>query len=150
MTYPEQPGGTDPSWSTSSPAGYPAPSHSPTGHPSAHQDPYQQGGYPAYGYLSAPTAPETNGLAVASMVVSIVGAVGLVCYGLGGYLGIVGAILGHVSRRQIRERGGSGDGMALAGIITGWIAAGLAVIATVVIVILIVVAVNDPSFTSSY
>jgi Domain of unknown function (DUF4190) len=151
MTHPEQPGGwTDPSWSTSPPQGYPAQSYPTSGQPAGYPDPYLPGGYPAYGYPPVPVAPPTNGLAVASMVVSIVGAVGLVCYGLGGYLGVVGAILGHVSRRQIRERGGNGDGMALAGIITGWIAAGLAVIATVIIIILIVAAVNDQSFDSGY
>jgi hypothetical protein len=151
MTHPQQPGGwTDPSWSTSPPQGYPAPGYPTSGQPAGYPDPYLPGGYPAYGYPPVPVAPPTNGLAVASMVVSIVGAVGLTCYGLGGYLGIVGAILGHVSRRQIRERGGSGDGMALAGIITGWIAAGLAVIATVIIIIFIVSMVNDQSFESSY
>jgi hypothetical protein len=30
-----------------------------------------------------------------------------------------------VARRQIKERGGQGDGMALAGIIAGWIITGL-------------------------
>jgi hypothetical protein len=39
----------------------------------------------------------------------------------------VGAILGHVARKQIRERGQQGDGMALAGIIVGWILTGLMV-----------------------
>lgn len=146
MTHPEQPGGwTDQSWSTSS---YPAQSSPTSGYPTAYPDPYQPGGYPAYGY--PPVAPPTNGLAIASMVVSILGAVGLLCYGFGGYLGIVGAILGHVSRRQIRERGDNGDGMALAGIITGWIAAGLAVITTTVIVILVVIVANDPAFDSGY
>jgi hypothetical protein len=67
-------------------------------------------------------------MAVASMVVSIVGIAGLCAYGLGGFLGAVGAILGHVARRQVRERGEGGDGMALAGIIVGWISVGLAVI----------------------
>jgi hypothetical protein len=37
----------------------------------------------------------------------------------------VGAILGHIARKQIRERGEQGDGMALAGIIVGWILTGI-------------------------
>lgn len=129
MTYPHQPG----SWT----------------------DPYQQpgypvSGYPAYGYPAAATLP-TNGTAVASMVVSIAAAFGLLCYGLGGYVGIVGAILGHVSRRQICARGEGGDGMALAGIITGWIATGLALIATAFLAYFIVLAVRqDPAFAESY
>jgi len=101
--------------------------------------PGQAGGYyPAY----AP-APKTNGLAIASMVVSIVGAFFLFCYGAGGLIGIVGAILGHFSRRQIRDRQESGDGMALAGIIVGWIATGLGLLIVAFFVIFIVWAVNS-------
>jgi hypothetical protein len=83
--------------------------------------------YPApYGHAYPAPVARNNGLAIASMVVSI--AAFAVC---GGLLGIVGAILGHVARRQIREQGGEGDGMALAGIIVGWIgfAIGLALVA---------------------
>jgi hypothetical protein len=82
-------------------------------------------GYPQYAYLPP---PKTNGLAVAAMVVSIISAVGLCFYGFGGLLGLVGALLGHVSRKQIRERGEGGDGMALAGVIVGWVALGLGVL----------------------
>jgi hypothetical protein len=79
------------------------------------------------------------------MVVSIVGLVFLACYGVGGFFGVVGAILGHVARRQIRDRGESGDGMALAGIITGWIATGIALIIAALIVIFVVWAANTSS-----
>jgi hypothetical protein len=68
-------------------------------------------------------------LAIAALVVSCVGVLGLCPYGLGGWIGAIGAILGHVARRQIRERGDAGAGMALAGIIVGWIATGLFVLA---------------------
>jgi hypothetical protein len=95
------------------------------------------------GYAQQPPLA-TNGMAVAALVVSLVGAAGLVCYGLGGYLGLVGAILGHVARRQIRQRGGSGDGMAMAGVIVGWIAMGLAVVATALLGLFVVVMINSP------
>jgi hypothetical protein len=85
---------------------------------------------PPYGY---PPAPRTNGMAIAAMVVSIVGLVGLCGYGVGGFIGIAGAVLGHVSRRQIRERGEDGDGYALAGVVIGWIATAIAVLATIAI-----------------
>jgi Domain of unknown function (DUF4190) len=112
MTYPQPPGGwTEP--------------------PST--NPYPQPGAPAYpppyGYVAFPPKPPTNGLAIASLVVSCVGVLGLCPYGLGGWIGTIGAILGHVSRRQIRERGDGGDGMALAGVIVGWITTGLFVLA---------------------
>lgn len=71
--------------------------------------PYQQ----PYGYPYPPPRP-TNGLAIAAMVVGIVG----VC----NPIGIIGLILGYVSRRQIRERGEQGDGFAITGIVLGWIA----------------------------
>jgi hypothetical protein len=112
------------------------------------------GGYPGYtvpGYGSGPygygygypppvAVRPTNGLAVAAMVVSIVGMAGVCAYGIGGLVGIAGAILGHVSRRQIRQRGEQGDGMATAGIVVGWIAAVLGVIFVAVIVLIIAAA----------
>lgn len=97
---------------------------------------------PVYPYL--PPRPKTNGLAVASLVISIVSAVGLFCYGIGGLTGPVGAILGHIGRRQIRERDEAGDGMALAGIIIGWIATALALLIVGLIVIIILIAAAEP------
>ena len=137
-------------------------------------DPYAQGPYGAGGYpVTSPPAPgyggyggypgqaggyypayapaqKTNSMAIASMVVSIVGAFLLFCYGAGGLIGIVGAILGHVSRRQIRDRQESGDGMALAGIVVGWIAAGLGLLIVAFVVIFIVWAVNSAPTTDPY
>lgn len=92
------------------------------------QSPYQQPypppyPYPGYGY-GQPYAPprSTNGLAVASLLTSVVGLATFLCYGFGIAAGVVGAILGHVARRQIRATGQDGAGLALAGIIVGWIA----------------------------
>jgi hypothetical protein len=102
--------------------GYPAPT-SPTYEYQAppSQDPYAyqaQTSYttqPAYyaqpGYVVA--AAPTNGLAIASMIISILG------------FGPIGAIMGHIARKQIRERGEQGDGFALAGIIVGWVTTGI-------------------------
>jgi hypothetical protein len=156
MSYPQQPDGwTDPSWPPPQPpAGYPDPAYQMGGQPvgkDGYPAPaYPPQGYPPYGYPVVAVAQPTNGMAIASMIVSIVAVVGLCGYGLGGYIGIVGAILGHVSRRQIRERGEAGDGMALAGIITGWIATVIAVLATAAIIIFVVWAANhDPSTVDS-
>jgi hypothetical protein len=97
-----------------SPAGYPGayPGNSPGGYPS--------GGYGAPGTYVAP--PRTNGMAVASLVL---GLVSLLCLGL--VAGIPAIITGYIARRQIANSGGAerGDGMAVAGLITGWIATGL-------------------------
>jgi len=82
------------------------------------------------------------------MVVGIVGILGLCGYLIGGYVGIVAAILGHRARRQIRasqEQGTpeQGEGMALAGIITGWIAFGIALFATIAVGIVIAIAITQ-------
>lgn len=79
----------------------------------------------------------TNGLAIASMVVSLVSIVTL--YGAL-LVGLVGAILGHVARRQINDQPQvyEGQGMALAGIIIGWITFGGWLVTTGLIVVFVV------------
>ena len=101
-----------------------------------------------YGYPAYPPAPTTNGLAIGSMVVSISALVFLACYGFGGLIGVIGAILGHVSRRQIRERGESGEGLALAGIIIGWTATAIGLLIVAFIAFLLVVTINAESSTA--
>jgi hypothetical protein len=97
--------------------------------------PYQPYGGPPSPYGGYPTAPQTNGLAIASLVVSL-GSVLLCCW----FPGIVGAIMGHVARKQIRQQPNqTGEGMALAGIIVGWIAFGLAVLGSILYIVLIVI-----------
>lgn len=96
--------------------------------------PYQPYGAPPSPYGSFPATKQTNGLAIASLVVSLVGLV-FCC----GFPSVAGAIMGHVARKQIREQGQEGDGMALAGIIVGWAAFGLAVAGAILYVVLVVV-----------
>jgi len=101
----------------------------------------------AYPVVVAPTT-STNGLAIASLVMSIMGVSGICFYGLGGYLGLIGAILGHAGRRQIRERERqgqleSGSGMALAGIIMGWITGSIAILSTALFTTAIIFAVTQ-------
>ncbi|MGO8873718.1 MAG: DUF4190 domain-containing protein, partial [Acidimicrobiales bacterium] len=79
------------------------------------------GAAPAPGY-SAPGA-STNGLAIASLILSI-----LTLFGLGSILGI---IFGFVSRAQVKRSNGNqkGAGLALAGIIVGFVTLTLALAA---------------------
>ncbi len=100
------------------PAGYPAqPPYSPA---PGYAD--YGSAYPAYQPIMAPSR-RTNGLSIASMVVSIVALISSPCYGIPGIaIGLVGAILGHVGHRQTKERSEEGGGMAIAGIAIGWIA----------------------------
>lgn len=77
------------------------------------------GAPPVYGsapYYGAP-AVKTNVLAIISMIASILGFVWILP--LIGSVG--GAIMGHVSLNQIKRTGEGGRGMALAGVIVGWV-----------------------------
>jgi hypothetical protein len=132
MSQPPQPGNwPDQSW--------PAPQ------PYADQSGGVPGGVPGVGYEVAPypyappgyaygppfAVQPTNGLAIAALICSLAGL--MTCISAP-----VGAVLGHVARRQIRERGEAGDGMALAGIIVGWIITGLMVAYIAFVVIMFV------------
>lgn len=109
------------------PSSAPAPSYSPppTGQewgapPGPGIPPAPGAAYPgAPGYPGmAPAGPKNNGLAVGSMVVSIIS---ILCIQP---IGVVGAIMGHVALGQIKKSEGTqgGRGMAIAGIVIGWIA----------------------------
>jgi hypothetical protein len=68
---------------------------------------------PAYvappSYVAPPAGAKTNTLAIVSLVTSIIG------------LGIVGIITGHISLGQIKKTHEQGHGLALAGLIIGYI-----------------------------
>jgi hypothetical protein len=91
-----------------------APQGVPYGQPVHHPPPFAA----PYGYGYPYVAPRrTNGLAIASMVLGI-----LWLYWIGSILALV---FGYIARNQIRERGETGDGMAIAGIVLGWIGVGI-------------------------
>ncbi|MCZ2823042.1 MULTISPECIES: DUF4190 domain-containing protein [unclassified Modestobacter] len=90
------------------PYGPPGPPYGPPGAPY---------GPPPYGYGYPPPPQRTNGLAIASMVLGIVW-----LYWIGSILALV---FGYVAKKQIRERGEGGDGMATAGIVLGWVGIGV-------------------------
>lgn len=97
-------------------AGYPQPGYPQPGYvPPAT---YAAGGYSPgpYGY----PVQSTNGLAVASLVLGIVGLVLIPVLG-----SIAAVITGHIARKQVRERGEGGDGLAVGGLITGYLGAAL-------------------------
>jgi hypothetical protein len=96
-------------------------------------------------YQAAPTAG-TNGMAIASLVLGIVGLVLCCCYGIGAVPGLVGAILGHIGLKQIKERGQEGRGMAIAGIATGWTAVAVAAIFVGLVIFGVL---TDPNFLNA-
>lgn len=84
--------------------------------------PYHPG---AYGYPANPMQGSTNGFAIASLVLGIVGILLVLP-------SILALIFGYIARRQIRERGQSGAGMAVAGIVLGWVVVGFFVVLLVI------------------
>lgn len=70
--------------------------------------PYQLGYYPQ---AVAPVAP-TNGVAIASLVCGFIPFIGA----------IPAIILGYIARGQIKQSGERGDGMAVAGLVLGYLA----------------------------
>jgi hypothetical protein len=71
--------------------------------------PYGQPQYAAYGPQT-----RTNGLAIASLVCSLAGLATCIS-------APVGIVLGHIAKRQIRETGEQGEGLANAGLWVGYI-----------------------------
>jgi Domain of unknown function (DUF4190) len=99
------------------------------------QAPYGQAPYaPAMGWTRPPT---TDGLAVASLAMAIVGIpFGLLC-GIGLLLELAALPVGIVARSRIRNSNGmlTGEGLALAGIIVS----GVALVLIVLLIVLLIV-----------
>jgi hypothetical protein len=79
---------------------------------------------PSYA-AGAPSTPRTNGLAIASLVLGILGFIPCVLIP-----SILAVVFGFIARNQIDQSGGmqQGSGMALAGIILGFVWIGISVI----------------------
>ena len=126
--------------------GYPGPGYPP---PVAPYPPVAQG-YPGMAPMPgmmpmryAPV-PKTNGLAIASLVCSLLGLATCAA------TSILGVIFGHLAKSQIKQSGEEGEGMALAGLIVGYI--GLALFALIAIFYfgLIALIVGSSGTTTTY
>lgn len=115
--------------------GYAAPGYpGPGAYPGQSYAPAQNygSGYQVTGY-----AP-TNGLAIASLVCGLVQFLGFWIVS-----GIPAIIMGHIARRQIKLSGEQGDGMALAGLILGYIGLVLGIIFVIIVVAVGVAVTHD-------
>lgn len=73
----------------------------------------QQAPYP---YQPAPAPQATDGLAIASLILGILWL---------GWLGsILAVIFGHIALRRTRRNATAGSGLAIAGLVLGWIGVG--------------------------
>jgi fatty acid desaturase len=86
--------------------------------------------YPVY-----VAAPPTNGLAIAALVLGI-----LWLWWVGSILAVV---FGHIALSQIRQRGQGGHGMAVAGLVLGYI--GLGFLALVIVLSVVFTPVHSSS-----
>ena len=118
-----QPEAGQPYYAGPPPTGQPYPQQ-PYYPPAPPASPYPPPGYPPPYPYPYPPARTTNGMAIASMVLGI-----LWIYWIGSILALV---FGYVARDQIKKNGQAGDGMAIAGIVLGWVGVGI-LIATLVI-----------------
>ncbi|MHC5259655.1 DUF1707 and DUF4190 domain-containing protein [Streptomyces sp. UC4497] len=62
-----------------------------------------------------PPPPGNNGKAIASLVC------GVSTFATMGLTGLPAVILGHMARKEIRQKGEAGDGMAVGGLVLGWL-----------------------------
>ena len=144
MTTPDPFAAPDPTAPRSpqqSPPYGPPPQGQPYGYGAAPNGSYGYGAAPTgpYGYGAAPTGPydygvagrpahrPTNGMAVASMVLGI-----LWLWWIGSVLALV---FGYLAKRQIRERGENGGGMATAGIVLGYVGVGFFSLFVVLVIV---------------
>lgn len=137
----EPPGGPYYDEQPYSPYALPAGSDSPPyGAPPPYGPPPQYG-QAGYGYQVQPTT--TNSMAIASLVCSLCGAFVVPIIG-----SILGIIFGHIAKKQIRVSGEAGDGLAIAGLIVGYIFAGLYVLGCLSYIVFVVVLVGAAATTS--
>ena len=118
---PEQPGSGVPPVPPAAPS-YSAPEPAAYGQPPA-----------AYGQ---PAAGKTNTLAIVSLVASLIGLVSGVGF-------IVGIICGHLALSQIKKTGEEGRGLAIAGLIIGYVGILISIILTIVFIALFATLATD-------
>ena len=70
---------------------------------------YQAGGFPIPAPSYPPPVRPTNGMAIGSLVCALMA------------ISLPAVIMGHIARSQIRDKNEAGDGLAVAGLVVGWL-----------------------------
>lgn len=94
--------------------------------------PYGQPGYPQQGYAQM---PGTNLMAILSLIFAFV-------------FSPAGVVLGHISLSQIKKTGEQGRGLAIAGLIIGYISIAFIVIYIVFIIFIVILGATSGSYHS--
>lgn len=118
---------------------YPPPPGTPGAPPYAGQ-PY--GGPPPFGAYPGPMAPTTSGWAIASL------ATGIASYVFVPFIGAIAAVIfGHIALNEIKNAQGrvEGRGMAIAGLVLGYVHFALVACAVVLFVLVVVVGILNSS-----
>ncbi|MBE3123580.1 MAG: DUF4190 domain-containing protein [Planctomycetes bacterium] len=99
---------------------------------------------PGGGYVP-PAPPQTNGLAVASLVLGIISLACSQCL-----TAIPGIIFGHIALGQIRRSGGTqgGRGLAIGGLVTGYISVGIVLLVLIAYAALLFLSVGGAVLSS--
>ncbi|HTU73501.1 MAG TPA: DUF1707 and DUF4190 domain-containing protein [Trebonia sp.] len=84
---------------------------------------YPAGGYPIPAPSYPPAVRQTNGLAIGSLVCALMG------------LSLPAVVMGHISRAQIRDHNEAGDGLAVAGLVIGWVGMALWTLVFILLVV---------------
>lgn len=90
--------------------------------------------------LQVVPAPPTNGLAVASLVFGLLG-----WFLLPVLAPLLAVIFGHMARGQIRNTGEAGGGMAVAGLVLGYLALAFALIGLLIAIVIVIIAASAAS-----
>jgi hypothetical protein len=126
---PDQPGTPVPPASQPAP-GYSAPAYGETAS--------------SYGQPTQPAGGKTNTLAIVSLVASLAG---LILWGIGF---IAGVICGHIALSQIKKTGEQGRGMAVAGLIIGYVGIVLSIIGAIIFFAVFGAFLANSDFTTTY
>jgi hypothetical protein len=98
----------------------------------------------AYQGYAGPMPPKTSGMAIASLVLSLLGLFPLYLIGP-----ILGVIFGHMALGDIKRSGGAveGQGLAIAGLVAGYVMLGFSLLVACFFLLIVLAVLNGPTTT---
>ncbi len=102
-------------------------------------NPYRVGAASLDAPASDADQQRARSLAIAAMILGITGLTGFMLCGFAIFCGPIAVVLGHMARKTTKRHPQLGDGMAVTGLVTGYIGSGMIVAFIVVFVVLLLV-----------